>query len=198
MTFPSFSRLPGFRIGKGDDAVKLDLFFDLQCPYSKKAWDVIGESVLGGWQDQFSIYFQPICLSHHRQSWDLARALSAIVSIDESRAPAFVNQIYSEHEQFYNAEWRTRGQGEFLNHLATFSQKVVDLPVNEFLERVESDENYSRSKKSIHYAAIKQVWSTPTFLFNDVPVGELDSSSSLDDWNAHISGLDSSSSRSAD
>jgi protein-disulfide isomerase len=190
MTFPSFKELPGIRIGNGDHEVKLDLFFDLQCPYSKKSWDVIGESVLNRWHDKFSIYFQPICLSHHRQSWDLARALLAIHSIDESRALAFINHVYSNQEQFYNADWKTKGQDEFLNFLATFSQEIVDLSVNEFVERIESDGNYSVSKKSIHYAAIRQVWSTPTFLFNDVPVAELDSSSSLDDWNGLISGLE--------
>jgi hypothetical protein len=194
MAFPPFKRLPGIRIGNGDHKVKLDLFFDLQCPYSKKSWDVIGESVLSGWHKEFWIYFQPICLSHHRQSWDLARALLAIHSADESRGLAFINHVYSNQEQFYNAAWKTKGQDEFLNFLATFSQKIIDLSVSELVEHIESDENYSMSKKSIHYAAIKQVWSTPTFMFNDVPVAELDSSSSLDDWNSHISGLETLSS----
>jgi protein-disulfide isomerase len=195
MTFPFFSSLPGIRIGSGGRDVKLDLFFDLQCPYSKKAWDVIGESVQNGWPDQFSIYFQPICLSHHRQSWDLTRALLAIDRIDVSRSLAFIDHVYSNQEQFYNADWRTKGQDEFLNYLATSCQKIIDLSVSEFVEKMESDDNYSRSKKSIHYAAIKQVWSTPTFMFNDVPAAELDSSSSIDDWNRFISGLDFSSSR---
>jgi hypothetical protein len=190
MTFPAFKRLPGIRIGHGDPRVKLDLFFDLQCPYSKKSWDVIGESVLHGWHEEFCIYFQPICLSHHRQSWDLARALSAINGVDESRGLAFINYVYSNQEQFYNAAWKTKGQDEFLNYLATCSQKVVDLSASEWVEHIESDDNYSMSKKSIHYAAIKQVWSTPTFLFNDVPVAELNSSSSLDDWNDTLSGLE--------
>ncbi len=190
MTFPSFRRLPGIKIENGDHRIKLDLFFDLQCPYSKKSWDVIGESVLSEWKDKLSIYFQPICLSHHRQSWDLTRALLAINSIDESRALEFINHVYSNQEQFYNAAWKSRGQDEFLNDLATFSQKLIDLSVSDFVKIVESDDNYSKSKKSIHYAAVKQVWSTPTFLFNDVPVAELDSSSSLEDWNGFISDLD--------
>jgi hypothetical protein len=195
MTYPSFGSLPGIKIGNGGRDVKLDLFFDLQCPYSKKAWDVIGEPVQNGWQDQFSIYFQPICLSHHRQSWDLTRALLAINRIDVSRSLAFIDHVYSNQEQFYNADWRTKGQDEFLDYLATSCQKIIDLSVSEFVEKMESDDNYPRSKKSIHYAAIKQVWSTPTFMFNDVPAAELDSSSSLDDWNRFISGLDFSSSR---
>ena len=190
MTFPSFRRIPGIKIGNGDHRIKLDLFFDLQCPYSKKSWDVIGESVLNEWKDEFSIYFQPICLSHHRQSWDLTRALLAINGIDESRALEFINHVYSNQEQFYNADWKSKGQDEFLNDLARFSQKLIDRSTSDFIKSVESDDNYSKSKKSIHYAAVKQVWSTPTFLFNDVPVAELDSSSSLEDWNGFISGLD--------
>jgi protein-disulfide isomerase len=194
MTFPSFGRLPGIRIGNGDPRIKLDLFFDLQCPYSKKSWDVIGKSVLGEWRGRFSIYFQAICQSHHRQSWDLARALSAIHTLDEARALEFIDHVYSNQEQFYNADWKAKGQDEFLEHLAAFSQKIVGLSGSEFVECVESDDNYSRSKASIHYAALKQVWSTPTFIFNDVPVTGLDSSSSLEDWNEFISGLAFSSS----
>ena len=190
MTFPSFGRLPGIKIGNGDHNIKLDLFFDLQCPYSKKSWDVIGGSVLDEWTNKFSIYFQPICLSHHRQSWDLTRALLAINSIDESRALEFITQVYSNQEHFYNADWKSKGQDELLNDLASFSQKFIDCSASDFIKGMESDDNYSKSKKSIHYAALKQVWSTPTFLFNDVPVAELDSSSSLEDWNSFISGLD--------
>ena len=190
MTSPSFGRLPGIKIGNGDPRIKLDLFLDLQCPYSKQSWDVIGESVSGEWKNRFGIFFQPICLSHHRQSWDLARALSAINSIDESRSLEFINHVFSDHEQFYNANWKSKSQDEFLDHLVTFSQKVIDCSASDFIESMESDENFSNSKKSIHYAAVKQVWSTPTFLINDVPVTELPSSSSLDDWNGFISGLD--------
>ena len=190
MTSPSFERLPGIEIGNGNHRIRLDLFFDLQCPYSKKSWDVIGESVSNEWKDRIGIYFQPICLSHHRQSWDLTRALLAIKNIDESRALEFINHVYSNQEQFYNAGWKSKGQDEFLNDLARFSQKIVDRSAKDFINSIESDDNYSRSKKSIHYAAVKQVWSTPTFLFNDVPVADLDSSSSLEDWNGFFSGLD--------
>jgi hypothetical protein len=125
----------------------------------------------------------------------LTRALWAVHSIDESRVPTFINHVYSNQEQFYNADWKTKGQDEFLNHLAVFSREIVELPVSEFVERLESDGNYSMSKRSIHYAAVKQVWSTPSFVFNDVPVPELSSSSSLDDWNAFISGLETLRSR---
>jgi protein-disulfide isomerase len=190
MTFPSFGRLPGIEIGHASRRVRLDLFLDLQCPYSKKSWDVIGEAVSNEWKDHLSMSFHPICLSHHRQSWDLARALSAIHSIDESGALAFISAVYAEQDQFYNAAWKSKGQDEFLSHLAAFAREMVDCTASDFINRIESDDNYSKSKKSIHYAAVKQVWSTPTFFFNEVPADGLDSSSSLKDWNEIISGLD--------
>ena len=74
--------------------------------------------------------------------------------------------------------------------LAAFCRDFAAHDESSFLEILESDENYSKSKEAIHYAAVRQVWATPTFFFNDVAVAELDSSSSLDDWNRFISGLD--------
>ena len=66
MTFPDFKILPGIDIVRGNHTVKLDLFFDLQCPYSKKFWDTIGEKLTKEWSQELHIKFHPICLSHHR------------------------------------------------------------------------------------------------------------------------------------
>ena len=112
MTFPYFRKVPGIELARGANSVRLDLFFDLQCPYSKKAWDVIGNTVTNEWSDQLGIYFQPICLSHHRQSWDLTRTLFAIQYFDERKVIDFINAIYKDHEQFYNANWVSQSQND--------------------------------------------------------------------------------------
>ncbi|MFC1749737.1 DsbA family protein [Pseudomonadota bacterium] len=154
--------MPGIKIGTGQTEIKLDLFFDLQCSYSKKAWDVVGHSVENSWADQLNIYFHPICLSHHRQSWDLTRALFAVKSLDASEAVEFIERVYSDHGQFYNAQWKSKTQDEFLSHLASITGKCANVSEKDFIGTIESDEVYANSKGSIHYAAVKQVWSTPS------------------------------------
>ena len=189
MSFPQFRKIPGIRLGEGIDSVRLDLFFDLQCPYSKKAWDVIGHSISNNWSTQLDIYFQPICLSHHRQSWDLTRTLFAIQYFDEARVIDYINAVYSDHGQFYNANWTLKGQDVFLSFLSSFSKDMVGVSEDALLKKMAEDQTHTDSKRSIHYAAVKQVWSTPTFFVNNVPLSDLTSSSTVNDWNKIISSL---------
>lgn len=188
---PTFSSLPGIRLGRSQAELQLDLFFDLQCPYSKASWDVIGESLTQKWSEDLNIYFHPICLSHHRQSWDLTRTLFAIRSLEESKTTEFIDLVYSEHEQFYNAQWKSKGQDELLDHLVGFARKVIGDTDNKLPELIESDQIYANAKRSIYYASVKQVWSTPTFFVNQVPRDQLSSSSRIEDWDQLLTELQS-------
>lgn len=190
---PTFSSLPGIRLGRSQAELQLDLFFDLQCPYSKASWDVIGESLIQKWSEGLNIYFHPICLSHHRQSWDLTRTLFAVRSLEESKTTEFINHVYSEHEQFYNAQWKSKGQDELLGHLVGFAGKIIDDPDGKLLELIESDEIYAKAKRSIHYASVKQVWSTPTFFVNQAPRDQLSSSSRIEGWDQLLAELQATS-----
>jgi protein-disulfide isomerase len=186
---PTFNTIPGIRLGRGTAEFQLDLFFDLQCPYSKASWDVIGEPITQKWGEYLNIYFHPICLSHHRQSWDLTRTLFAVRSLDESKTTDFIDLVYSEHEQFYNAQWKSKSQDELLDHLVRFAGSVIDDTDGRLRELIESDQIYANAKRSIHYASAKQVWSTPTFFVNHVPRSQLTSSSQLDDWDQLLTEL---------
>ncbi len=190
---PTFNSIPGIRLGRGHAETQLDLFFDLQCPYSKASWDVIGKPVTQSWGKSLNIYFHPICLSHHRQSWDLTRTLFAIRSLEESKTTEFIDLVYSEHEQFYNAQWKSKGQDELLDHLVHFAGIVIEETDEKLRELIESDQIYANAKRSIHYASVKQVWSTPTFFVNHVPSSQLSSSSRIEDWDQLLTGLQSTS-----
>ena len=187
--FPKFSSIPGIRLGRGEAEFQLDFFFDLQCPYSKMSWDVIGEAATQRWSGYLNIYFHPICLSHHRQSWDLTRTLFAVRSLDESKTKEFIDLVYSGHEQFYNAQWKSKSQDELLDHLVRFAGRMIDEPDEKLRELIESDQIYANSKRSIHYASVKQVWSTPTFFINHVPCDQLSSSSQIEDWDQILTEL---------
>ena len=181
MSLPEFKIAPGVEIASGETS-KLDLFFDLQCPYSKKSWDTIGPEVGKAIGGQFKVFFHPICLSHHRQSWDLTRAFFSTLSYKPSKAIDFLNLIYGDHEQFYNANWKEKDQTAFISHLGELVSLLIDVPQKDFIERLESDEIFAKSKPSIHFAAVNQIWSTPTVVLDGVHVDQLNSSSSIDEW----------------
>jgi hypothetical protein len=115
--------------------------------------------------------------------------LFAIQDFDEGKATGYIDAVYSEHKQFYNANWTSRGQDVFLKFLTSFSTDVIDISEGELLAKIKSDHNFAISKRSIHYAAVKQVWSTPTFFMNNVPLSILNSSSTLIKWEKVISDL---------
>ena len=187
---PTFNSIPGIRLGRGPAEFQLDLFFDLQCPYSKVSWDIIGDPIKQKWSEGLNIHFHPICLSHHRQSWDLTRTLFAVRSLDESKTKEFIDLVYSEHAQFYNAQWTSKSQDELLEHLVRFAGRVIDDTDEKLRELIESDQIYANAKRSIHYASVKQVWSTPTFFINHVPCDQLSSSSSIEDWDQILTELE--------
>jgi hypothetical protein len=124
-----------------------------------------------------------------RQSWDLTRTLFAVRSLDEGKANEFIDLVYSEHEQFYNAQWKSKSQDELLEHLLRFAGRVIDDPDGKLHQLIESDQIYANAKRSIHYASVKQAWSTPTFFINHVPCDQLSSSSLLEDWDQILTEL---------
>ena len=181
MSLPKLKEDPGVKISSGKKS-KLDLFFDLQCPYSKKSWDTIGSEIENEIGDIYEVVFHPICLSHHRQSWDMTRAFFATLSYDLSKAMGFLNLIYGDHEQFYNANWKEKDQNAFISHLSGLVSPLIDVPQKDFIERLESDEIFAKSKPSIHFSVAKQVWSTPTIVYKGDHLDQLSSSSSISDW----------------
>ncbi len=161
---------------------KLDLFFDLQCPFSKKSWDTMGSSLVEKWEDSIEISFHAICLSHHRQSWDLTRAMHTVHSLDPLKTFSFISLIYKDQEQFYNAHWVDRSQEDLLKHLSNIASPLVNTSAENFQNKLTQDNIFYEAKNSIKIAALNQVWSTPTIIINGSQSDELDSSSSIAEW----------------
>jgi len=180
VSFPLFEVQPG--VSNAPPGQKLDLFFDLQCPYSKTAWETVGESICNQWPDNTTVRFHAICLSHHRQSWNLARAMHTVSALAPELVFEFISAVYINHERFYNAQWSERGESELVDYLSDMAGALVNTTAKKFSINMLSDENFARSKLSIRYAALKQVWSTPTILWNEVEVPQISSSSTLEDW----------------
>ncbi|WP_196358096.1 thioredoxin domain-containing protein [Nodosilinea nodulosa] len=83
---PIPSRPSGFRLGSGDAPVQIEVFVDLECPFSKKAWPTVLAIANHYEGNGVGITAHPIVLCDHRQSWDLTKAVVAIAADDPLRA----------------------------------------------------------------------------------------------------------------
>jgi len=133
------------------------------------------------------IRFHAICLSHHRQSWNLTLSLFAIRALKPSAVFSYIDTIYADHEQFYNARWSERSERNLVEHVVDVTSSATSLSAQEIGMALGSDAVFAEAKKSIRYAALKQVWSTPTVFYNDIEQEQLSSSSPLSEWEALIS-----------
>ena len=73
MPIPIPQRPSGYRLGSSD-ALQIEMFFDLECPFSKKGWQTILKVVEAYTLEQIYLILQPMTLGNHRQSWDATKA----------------------------------------------------------------------------------------------------------------------------
>ncbi len=111
----------------------------------------------------------------------LTRTLFAVNACDPGKVFSYIDMIYGDHDQFYNAEWKARIQDDLLSLLGNLAGPLIDKNPQEVIGIIESDGVYSASKKSIHYAAVKLVWGTPTIQVNGSTVSGLGSSSTIEE-----------------
>ncbi|MBD1875204.1 thioredoxin domain-containing protein [Nodosilinea sp. FACHB-131] len=97
---PVPSRPSGFRLGSGEAPVQVEVFVDLECPFSKKAWPTVLAVADHYEGDCVGITAHPIVLCDHRQSWDLTKATVAIAADNPLRAWQFMGHLY-QHQTNY-------------------------------------------------------------------------------------------------
>ncbi len=189
MSMPIPSRPSGFRLGSGDAPVQVEVFVDLECPFSKKAWPTVLAVANHYKGDCVGITAHPIVLCDHRQSWDLTKATVAIAADDPLRAWQFISHLYQHHADYALDAFDHQTRQDLRQLIEDLTTKFDPDWENSDLAEQISDEKgsvASRAKASVRYAISRGVWSTPTIFINGSPVLELESSSTLSDWQAVI------------
>jgi len=189
MPIPIPHRASGFRLGAPVAQVEIDIFFDIQCPHSKRAWPTI-LAILEKYQSQaVSVTAHLITLSNHRQSWDMSLGLFAVAQGDAQRFFDFVTFLFARQEQFFNAQFRHKTHQDLRNLAAQYAKEFADIDTQKLLKDLDDNDIYVQARTPIRYAATRAVWATPTIFINnadDVPV-RFDSPAS--DWFAVIDPL---------
>ena len=190
MAIPVPSRRSGYRIGDADAPIMVEVFFDLECPFSKKGWNTVMKVMEAYTKAQIYWVLQPMTLGNHRQSWDATKAAIAIANTDTQKFIHFVSYLFSKQSDFANEAWKDKTQTEFHIFLAECAANATEYTNKEhFLDLLNSEETYAKARIPARFATVRGVWSTPTFFINGAEATTLSSKSSVQDWQSVIDGL---------
>lgn len=190
MPIPIPKRLSGYRLGKPDALVHIEMFFDLECPFSKKGWQTILKVAQAYSPEQIYLILQPMTLGNHRQSWDATKAAIAIAGKDSDKFISFVSYLLDHQAEFANEAFKDKTQTDWHNLLADYAVDATEWSdKEEFIQLFNSKEIYNQARIPARFAAIRSVWSTPTFLINGAEATDLSSQSSVEDWQEKIDSL---------
>ncbi|MGF1515001.1 MAG: DsbA family protein [Elainellaceae cyanobacterium] len=201
MSIPVPPRFPGYRLSSGDASVQdasvqdapvqIEVFLDLECPFSKKAWPTMLALINQG-DPPVAITAHMIVLCDHRQSWDLTKALTEVAGNDGQRGWKFISHLYQHQQDFNSAAFEDKTRQDLFRLMGRLVESFDPaLPASELVKDSAEDGGAiaSCAKRSIRYAADRGVWSTPTFIINGSKVPQLESSSTLSDWQAFLASL---------
>ncbi len=187
MAIPIPARPSGYKLGQANAPIVVEMFLDLECPFSKKGWNNLMKVVHTYSDEQVCWIFQLMTLGNHRQSWDATKAVIALANEDVEKFIEVVDRIFSQQADFANEAWKNKTQTEFHQWLA--DHIAGSTSQGSFIERLNSEEVYAAARVPARFAAVKGVWSTPTFFINGAEATKLSSGSDLQEWQAIIDPL---------
>ena len=189
MPIPIPQRPSGYRLGNADAPIVIEMFFDLECPFSKKGWQTILKVAKAYSPDSVYLILYPMTLGNHRQSWDATKAAIAVADNDTNKFIDFVSYLFERQSEFANEASKDKTQTDWHNMLADYAVDATGCNRDKFLELLNSKEIYSRARIPARFATIRGVWSTPTFYINGAEAADLSSQSSLQEWQDTIDSL---------
>ena len=196
---------PGFRLGSPAAQIQVEVFVDLQCPYSAKAFAYTLQLHQRHPNDVSFIYL-PLVLPAHRQAYYMLKSsLAAALTTTSptltaaSSAPtvsstwiAYVGHLYTQVDRFSSRNhYMNKTEEDLLNHVSRCVLEFhhEDEPrFDQYYQLIKSEALDEWAKQSIRLAAKRGVVSTPTFFVNGSECVVVDSSST-DKWEEIIKQL---------
>lgn len=163
MAIPIPHRASGFMLGDPAAPVKIDLFFDIQCPHSKRVWPTIVSSLKHYESQAISMNAHLITLSNHRQSWDMSLGLFALTNGDAQRFFDFTGFLFERQAQFLNAPFKDKTHQDLRNLVADYAHEFTGVDRDQLLRDLDNHDVYIQARTPIRYAATRAVWATPPF-----------------------------------
>ena len=181
MAIPVPTRQSGFTLGDPGAPLRLDVFLDIQCPYSAKAWPTLMALCDAYPNAELSVTSHLMIIANHRQAWDVSRLVHAVCDRDPQRFRAFATFLFERQESYFNGAFADRTHADLLAHCDHLA-RAFDPDLKEIVSRMDSDRVATLVRTPIRNAALRGVWATPTFFLNDGELVALGSGSDLSDW----------------
>ena len=190
MPIPIPQRPSGYRLGNADAPIVIEMFFDIECPFSQKGWQTILQVAKAYSPDTLYLILYPMTLGNHRQSWDATKAAIAVADDYPNKFIDFVSYIFERQSEFANEASKDKTQTEWHHLLADYAIDATKWDdKDKFIELLNSKEIYAKARIPARFATIRGVWSTPTFYINGAEATDLSSQSSLQQWQDTIDSL---------
>ena len=190
MSIPIPQRPSGYRLGNADAPIVIEIFFDIECPFSKKGWQTMLQVAKAYSPDRVYLILYPMTLGNHRQSWDATKAAIAVADNDTNKFIDFVSYIFDRQSEFANEASKDKTQTDWHHMLASYAIDASKWDNKEkFIELLNSKDIYAKARIPARFATIRGVWSTPTFYINGAEATDLSSQSSLQQWQEAIDSL---------
>ncbi|MGP1375865.1 MAG: DsbA family protein [Almyronema sp.] len=193
MSIPIPARPNGYRLGSGNAPLQVEVFVDIECPFSQRAWQTLQKLLEADGLHQVAFTVLPMVLCDHRQSWDLTKAATWVAAGDAERFWQFFSYLYDRQSLFSADAFRSKSQLDLHNliaeFIADFAEGNEQRDQTGVMAKLADDELANQTKQSIRYAIARGIWSTPTFLINGAKADCLDSSASVADWQRLLNSL---------
>ena len=182
MAIPVPKRPSGFTIGDTNARVTVDVFVDIQCPHSKKAWPVVCQLAEHYKGEPVSVAVHLLTLSNHRQAWDMSLGLFAVAANDAQAFFDFASYIYARQDQFYNGPFEHKTHDDLRQLVADFAVDHAGVDRSWLLRRMADNDVYIDARTPIRFAATRAVWATPTFFINNADDVQVTFESKVEEW----------------
>jgi len=190
MPIPIPPKPSGFHHGSRDANIQIEVFIDIQCPHSKRAWPSVIALKEHYTSDQISLAVHLITLSNHRQAWDISKGIFALAGENDEVFFRFASYLYARQKEYYNASFRDKTHQDLLNHIADYANDFSGIDKSRMLELIETGEVYTDARTPIRFASTKGVWATPTYFLNGSDlIGKLSEDPTLKEWQSLIEPL---------
>lgn len=182
MAIPIPKRPSGFTLGAPDATVTIDVFLDIQCPHSKKAWPLICQLSDHYDSQSLKVTVHLITLSNHRQAWDMSLGLFAVAAGDARTFFDFATYLYERQDEFYNSCFEHKTHDDLRQLVADYAVDFAGVERAWLLTRMADEDVYIDARTPIRFAATRAVWATPTFFINNADNVPITFTSTFDEW----------------
>lgn len=189
MPIPLMRKAAGRLFGSPAADVQIEVFLDVQCPYSAKTWPTIEQVMVHYGPEAIGLSVFMMVLANHRQSWDVTLGLYGLSGQDEPRFFRFLGFLYSHQERYFNAAFAGRTHDDLKQLVADLCHEFDGTPQEQTASLLDDNSVFAAAKHPGRIATLRGVWSTPTVFLNGSERGEIGSSSSLMEWRSLIDPL---------